>query len=159
MSIRWKLGIVFLIISLVPLIIFFMIGLNRAQHILKQKIGHNFEMIARDKAKAVAAILNRRVDDAKGLAKNSRVIAAVVDANASYTGQRDDVAVQEIDRIDRVWRQSKGDTPKAHFILSTPISDFLRGYRDRDLLEYGEIFITDRLGATVAMTSTLTDYY
>ncbi|MCK5446007.1 MAG: PAS domain-containing protein, partial [Rhodospirillaceae bacterium] len=159
MSIRWKLGILFLVISLVPLIAFFVIGLERAQSILKQEIGQNFELIARDKAMAVSSVLNRRVEEATNLAKNPKLIAALVDANSSYTGKDDDFSLREIERIDRAWLQSKGDTPTARNVLGNSISDFLRGYRDRDPREYGEIFITDRLGATVAMTSTLTDYY
>ena len=159
MSIRWKLGILFLIISLAPLITFNVIGLNRSQHLLRQEIGMNFKLIARDRAMAVAAVLNRRVDEAISLAKNPRIIAAAVDKNSSYSEKGNDFAVQEIKRIDHAWLQSKGDTPTARNILGYDISDFLRGYRNRDPLEYGEIFITDRLGATVAMTSMLTDYY
>ena len=159
MSIRWKLGILFLMISLVPLIIFTVIGLNRAQHTLKQEIGMSFELIAREKAMAVASVLNRRVEEAVSLANSPMIIAAVVDANLSRGEKDADAALQEIKRIDRAWLQSKGDIPMARNVLGNGISDFLRDYRDRDPLEYGEIFITDRLGATVAMTSTLTDYY
>lgn len=159
MSIRWKLGIIFLVISLVPLAIFSVIGIDRSRQILRHEIGLNFELIARDKAMVIASVLNRRVKEAVSLATNPRVIAAVVDANSSYAGEDDDFAVREIKRIDRAWLQSKGGMPVARNILGSGISIFLRDYVGRDPLEYGEIFITDRLGATVAMTSTLTDYY
>ena len=159
MSIRWKLGILFLVISLVPLITFTMIGFNRAQHILKQEIGLEFKLIAREKATAVAATLNRRVEEAANLAKHPKLRAALVDANSPYTGKDDDISLREIERIDRAWIQSKGDIPVASNVFGGGLSAFLRDYQNRDPMEYGEIFITDRLGATVAMTSTLTDYY
>ncbi|NQU59189.1 MAG: HAMP domain-containing protein, partial [Rhodospirillales bacterium] len=159
MSIRWKLGIVFLVISLVPLIIFSMVSIDRTQQMLKQEIGLGFELIAREKAMGIASVLNRRVDEAISLASNPRIIAAVVHANSFYQGKDDNIAVSEIDRIDRAWIKSKGETPMALDVLGRETSIFLRDYQGRDLLEYGEIFITDRLGATVAMTATLTDYY
>ena len=126
MSIRWKLGILFLVISLVPLITFTVIGLNRAQHILKQEIGLEFKLIAREKAVAVAATLNRRVEEAINLAKNPEIAAALVGANSSYTGKGDDFSLLEIKRIDRAWLQSKGDTPAARNVLGNSISNFLR---------------------------------
>jgi len=159
MSIRWKLGIIFLVISFIPLIISSVIGIYWSKETLKREIGRNFELIAREKATEVAGILNRRMIEAERLATDPKIIAAVVDANSSYTGKDDSFSLKEIKRIDRIWLQSKGDTPLAQEVLNRDISATLRDYQARDPREYGEIFITDRLGATIAMTSTLTDFY
>ncbi|OOZ35873.1 hypothetical protein BOW51_09970 [Solemya velesiana gill symbiont] len=53
----------------------------------------------------------------------------------------------------------KGQTDKAHQVASNILSDTLKVIQQRRPDEYGEMFVTNRLGATVAMTKTLSDYY
>ena len=159
MSIRWKLGIIFLLISLAPLALFSAVSSNRAQEVLKQEIGLNFELVAREKALEVASILNRRVEETLLLAQNPKVIATVLEANSAYLRVDDDDALAEIKRIDRTWIQAKGDTPMASAVGNNATAILFRELQSHNPLEYGEIFITDRLGGTVAMSGMLTDYF
>ena len=159
MSIRWKLGIIFLLISLTPLALFSAVSSNRAQEVLKHEIGLNFELVAREKALEIASILNRRVDETLLLAQNPKVIAAVLEANSAYLSVDDDVARAEIMRIDRAWIEAKGDTPMANAVRNNATAALFREFQSHDPLEYGEIFMTDRLGGTIAMSGMLTDYF
>ena len=155
MGIRWKIGLVLLATSLIPLSILGAAGLYEMRNSLKAEIGRNYELLARDKAAAIAAIIDRRVKETRALARHPRILDAVRAANRRWETS----SMQRIEDIDRRWIASKGETDEARETLESPLSSFLREYRDRDPLEYGEIFITGSNGATVAMTSTLTDFY
>jgi len=158
MGIRWKLGFILLIIGLVPLILFSVVSTNTTQQILKNEIGQGFELVAREKAVEVASVLNRRIAEAKSLAQHPTIIAAVVAGNRSYEGKDDAASLENIKRIDRAWIAAKGDIRKAKAVHDHPAADFLRAYQGHAREEYGEIFLTDRLGGTIAMTGLLTDY-
>ena len=159
MRIRRKLTIIFLLIASVPLIAFSVTSIITGRQVLKKEIGLSLELIAREKAASVASVLNRRVEEAEILARKDVVVDAIIKANSAYSGKTDHQVNSEIGAIDLAWIKSKGDVPLAKQLISNNASAFLREYRDRDPLEYAEIFLTDRFGATVAMTSTLTDYY
>lgn len=159
MSIRWKLTTIFLIISLIPLIIFAVLSFRNTQEVLRNEIGQSFKLIAHEKANAVTSTLNRRVEEAVVLAQMPEIIAAAVGANQAYSGNNEDAIVQGIKRIDETWLHLKGNTPAGRTILNNDLSRLLKNYQKRDPREYGEMFITDRFGATLAMTATLTDYY
>jgi len=159
MNIRWKLSFFFLLMSLVPLIAFSVLSITRAQKILKEEIGKGYELVAQEKATQVAFVLDRRLDEASSFAKNLTLRQDLIEANKSYVGKSPADNQKQIKAIDQAWIKAKGDIPEAKDILTNDLSVLLRKYRDRNHLEYGEIFITDKFGATVAMTSTLTDYY
>jgi|GEM_PF-4987299 len=158
MSIRWKLSFVFLFIALTPLVLFFMISVTNTQHILKQEIGFSFELVAREKAGMVTSTLNHRVEEARALAKNPDILAAVAAANLSFSGKDDVVRRQNILRINKAWIKAKGDTAEARLIHNNPMSEFLRTYQSRRPHVHGEVVLTDRLGGTIAMTGTLPNY-
>jgi len=71
----------------------------------------------------------------------------------------DGAALEEILATDHEWVSQKGKTPTAFSVSANPLSTFFGHYQNRDEKKYGEIFVTDKKGATVAMTKPLSDYY
>ena len=61
--------------------------------------------------------------------------------------------------LDARWIEANGKNDHASSIRNNEYSKFLRVYQKTGLEKYGEIFLTSRMGTTVAMTGTLSDYY
>ena len=159
MKIRSKLFLVFLFISIAPIAVISYISIFKFQEVVKGDLGTSFKALAEEKAKWIDHELNERVSAAQGLATDPVLVGALREANRRYAGRGDDDINTEIARIDREWIGAKGKTARAGNILSSGVSALLRGYQERSPEWYGEIFITDIRGATVAMTGTLTDYF
>jgi hypothetical protein len=84
---------------------------------------------------------------------------AVLEANRRYGGMNDAEIREAISRIDEEWIASKRKSPEVDRVLNTPLSRFFMNYKINNPKVIGEVFVTDRQGATVAMTKPLTDYY
>ncbi|HKJ76943.1 MAG TPA: ATP-binding protein [Gammaproteobacteria bacterium] len=103
------------------------------------------------------------------LAAEARVLQTLADAPvvrvalrasnrrfASLGPSRREAAIAELDRL---WRQGGPDSPLIRSRTDNPLARYLKGHDSRHPGEYGEIFITDRYGATVAATGRLTDFF
>ncbi len=154
MKIRQRLTLILIIISLIPIIIYYALVNKEVKQLFLQEIGGNYEVLAREKAFAITAVLKHRVEEAVNLSKNKRIINVLQDIYATPP-----VDKATITKRDKEWIASKGNTDIAIKVLYHPLSVFLREYVGKDPLEYGEIFITDKQGLTIAMTTTTTDYY
>lgn len=67
---------------------------------------------------------------------------------------------EAITRLDRIWRRADdAEAPLVRSRTGNALAAYLKGYDTRHEGEYGEIFVTDRFGATVAATRRLTDFY
>jgi PAS domain S-box-containing protein len=160
MSIRLKLIAILLLISMVPVAFLSVVGVQMARDSLRAEIGSKFENIAVEKARAIEAILNSKIEETVILATHPLIIDALRKANGRYQGRTDDGIVDEILAVDREWVSQKGKTRTSSSIAANELSVFFRRYQDRSNTEkYGEIFVTDAKGATVAMTKALSDYY
>lgn len=158
MSIRGRLIAGFLLIALIPALLVGWAAFRVALNSLEASIGSNFHGIASAKAHAIDQILDARVEEARVLATHPRVLEATDRGNARHAGLDDDAARAEIQRLDVDWLASKKKSPLADAVYADPLSDYLRSYKDRGPGRYGELFVTDRLGAAVAMTKRLSDY-
>ncbi len=159
MKIRMKLTLALLAASLLPLLAFVISAGNEARLLLAEEIGRSHQLLARDKALAIATLLDRRVEEAVALARHPHIVQAAITADAANALRPEQERQEEVARIDRAWIAAKGRTEAARRILDNESSRFLIEYKERDPLEYGELFITDRHGAALAMTAPLTDYY
>ncbi|MEE8394206.1 MAG: histidine kinase dimerization/phosphoacceptor domain -containing protein [Rhodospirillales bacterium] len=159
MSIRNKLSVLFLLIALIPAVSISIYSINTAQTALKQGIGENIQGIAFEKASAIARVLSERIHMARHLAAHPAIIAAVGKANRGYLGRDEDEILKTITGIDREWIASDRKSPEAKDRGNNSLAVFLKSYHARNQNKYGEIFVTDRRGATVAMTKPLTDFY
>ncbi len=159
MAIRWKLMLIMVVVSLFPLLLFISSAGLETRAVFSEEIGRSYELLARDKAQAVAMLLNRRIKETQLLASHPAIVDAVVAHNAASASRPEQEVSDEISRIDQEWIASKGKMARVQLIRENRLSRFLDGYRKRDPLEYGELFVTGVRGETVGMTAPLSDYY
>ncbi|MBI5184549.1 MAG: HAMP domain-containing protein [Nitrospinae bacterium] len=148
-----KTVLLFLLISIAPISILSYISLQKAQDALKKSIMNSFANLAEEKAQAIRHHLEDHQFEAQALASRPEVKEAVRQANLSYSG------LENILRLDREWVSTQGHCPEADRIMAAPLSGFLAEYQNSNPESYGEIFVTDAKGATVAMTRVLSDFY
>lgn len=79
----------------------------------------------------------------------STIVAAVQEANSRNQGRDEHGVMDEIHRLDKAWVTNKGATEKAEQIMGNSVSRFLKNIKARNPKIYGEIILTDRLGANV----------
>jgi len=159
MKITTKIIILFLFLTVVPIAISFFISTNFTQKTLKESFGESLNNLAMEKAGAIDVILSERVNEAELLAGSSEVVSAVLSANKYYDGKTDEEITAEIKTLDEDWIEKKADSKLAQSIISNKLSSFLSAYQEKDARKYGEIFVTDKDGASVGTTKILSDYY
>ncbi len=160
MKLKYKLTLAFLLVTLIPILLITGVSTWHEWRALRTEIGIEITTLARSKAEAIALILQGRVTEARILAETPEVQHAVRRANAGYEGRDEDAIRAQIHRDDETWIDEKkaGGSALARSILAAPLSQRLAAYQARDTARYGEIFLTDRRGAAVAMTKLLSDY-
>ena len=159
MKIKTKFIVTFILISLIPIAIIAVISMYNVQKALKDTIETNFGNLAKEKAATISYIINDRIDGAELIAEMPALKDLVRKANQVYTGRSEAEIQNSITKIDNEWLELKGNTEIAKEILNNDLSKVLREYQDRKSRKYGEIFLTDIRGSTIAMTKILTDYY
>lgn len=159
MKLSVKLIIVFLALSLVPIVILSLISISVAQNTMKNSIGINFENLVKEKAEAIDTIIENKIAEAQILARSQFLKDAVRKSNLKYINKSDDEIQKYIGKIDKEWIEANDTTETINQILNSILSRYLMEYLDRDKEKYGEIIVTDAKGATVAMTEKLSDYY
>jgi signal transduction histidine kinase len=158
MSLKTRLILSFVLIALVPAGLVGWIAIQASLRALEDSIGANFQGIAHAKADAIDQVLTAHVEETRVVATHPMVIAALATANLRYAEGDPALHRQEIQRLDQEWLASGKQSPTADAVYADPLSAYLRDYKARDTARYGEIFVTDRLGAAVAMTKRLSDY-
>jgi len=158
MNLKTRLILSFLLIALVPAALVGWTTVQASLSALEASIGANFQGIAAAKADAIDQVLSARVEEARVLATHPQVFDALMDANARYIEGDPALHLEEIQRLDQEWLAAKKQSPTAAAVFAHPLSTYLRGYQGRDPDRYGELIVTDRLGAAVAMTKRLSDY-
>ncbi len=156
MNITNKLILALLFVSMLPVMAVSLISSNLGQQALREYIGLSYQMLALEKAAAIDRVFEDRITELELLAFNNAIRGAINVSNASYGDQ---APLSVILPLDKEWIAKKGLTKTADDILNNPLSTFLRLIQQRNLSKYGEMFITDRYGATVATTNRLSDYY
>lgn len=158
MSISQRLVVIFVLIALLPLGLMLGIGIVASKTLLEDTAGRNFESIAHEKARAIEVMIAAKIKEARDLARHPVIQDAVLQANDAYAELAPPAAKASIDEIDRKWIERGAPYDIAQRILHDDISVFLKKRLANQPENYGEIFLTDRFGATVAMTKVLSDY-
>ncbi|MBE9531448.1 MAG: HAMP domain-containing protein [Proteobacteria bacterium] len=159
MKIRTKMLIIFLLLSIIPITIISLVSIYSFRGILEESIGTNFSMLAKEKANSIDSLIDARIDEVETIADMIVVRDAVHASNRKYRGKSDAFVTEELFNKDVPWIASKGETELAKEIHGNALSKILKDYQSRNRDKYGEIFVTDIEGATVAMTKPLTDYF
>jgi signal transduction histidine kinase len=157
-SLRTRLMISFLVIAMIPSGLIGLMAVEVAVDSMEEAIGADLQGIAHARAQAIGEILHAHVEEARVLAAYPEVVEAVAAANARYVSQGEEQARAGIRLLDEQWRSADRRSPRADEVHDHPLAHHLRSYQERGPERYGEIFVTDRLGAAVAMTGRLSDY-
>jgi HAMP domain-containing protein len=158
MSISKKL---FWSLTVIAIIVFLGIGLSLGVgsiQRLTKSVGQRLHDVAEEKAKAIDRLLRDRVAEARRLAADPQVLILVRAKNIEMGALSESERNATIRREDKLWLDTKRKSPLAHVIDQTPLSQHLRNYVKEQPNAYGEVFITNRWGATVASTKPLSDY-
>jgi len=158
MKLSIRLTISFLALALIPVAFFFIVSTRNIQDTVKDSVSSHLADLAKEKASLIDFLFSERVSEAKALAESWDINAIIKESNQHYAQMGDNSLIMEIVAIDDDWIEKKGRISKADAILNNSVSERLRRYQDVDPDKYGEIFVTDRYGAVVAMTKTLSDY-
>ncbi|MET0107137.1 MAG: ATP-binding protein [Sedimenticola sp.] len=159
MSIKKRIFFALILLSLLPLALISFLTAFIGEEALKQIIARHYTTVTQEKADAITRILDDRINETRLLAQHPAVVSAVQNANRQYNGQEHEALMAAILAYDKAWISNKGNTDKAREVAAHSLSSTLKAIQQRRPEEYGEMFVTDRLGATVAMTKTLSDYY
>jgi len=159
MKITTKIIILFILLTAIPIAVSFLISTSFTESTLKESFGDSLNSLAVEKAGAIDVILKERINEAKLLAGSSEVIEAVENANAYYSGKSEEDIKAEINALDEEWIEKKAESKLAQKIIANKLSSFLSEYQEKNSDKYGEIFVTDKEGASVGITKILSDYY
>ncbi len=96
-------------------------------------------------------ILTWRIEAIKHMGKNSLLLAAVQQKNAAPE------TAEQIQQIDQAWRA--GNSPNRAQIENTKASKYIKHLINQMSDTYGEAFVTDAMGANVAMYPATSDYW
>lgn len=159
MLVKHRIYLSLLLLSLLPLALISLLTDRVAEDALEQLIVRDFQSLAREKADGIGRLFDARINEVRLLARHPSIIAAVQDSNSLYQGRNEKEVMDKIHRLDKAWIASKGNTELAKTIASNELSHLLESIQAQRPNVYGEMFVTDNRGATVAMTKTLSDYY
>lgn len=158
-SLRVKIFIALLIVSVPPLTIALLLAYLAGTDIRQYYIGVRFESFAQWMANEMQASFSSELSEAKSLALTPTLLQAVSDANEAYRGRDDDAVIEEIMRIDDEWRSVPMLNDRIRQYLSSPVSRYLQNVLNLKSDKYTEIFVTDERGAIVGATGKTSDFY
>lgn len=160
-TLRSKLIIAFLVVSLVPLGLSFYLTSRTTSGMVTANVGANLRTLAESKALAIGDQLAQQVDMLRLLNSNKSLENAVQVSESTYTGDPASIQAQ-IDKLDRQWRTADAADNDADPLVQSHLNNDLAV----ELREYTrifpgnlEVFVTDRYGALVAASNRTTDYY
>lgn len=160
-SIREKIIVVALALTLIPLAILAVINYRASTEVFTQRAGVALKNVADTQAQNISAQLDQEARVLNVLAVDSTLAAAVADANAAYQGDATLIRA-ELERLDQTWRAAdaarNNDDALVASRLNNPAAEVLRRFRAA-YPDNVEVFVTDRYGANVAATNRTSDYY
>lgn len=159
MLVKHRIYISLLLLSLLPLALISLLTDRIATNSLEVNIVNNFQSLAREKADGIGRLLDERINEVRLIARHPEIIDVVKKANSRYLGRNESDVMEEIHHLDKAWITGKGKTELAETIATNELSSVLMTIQATRPKSYGEMFVTDKQGATVAMTKTLSDYY
>ena len=103
----------------------------------------------------VHAVIDKKIEALRNeLTQDPRVVETVL----RYNEANKDLSAEEIQTIDKTWRNTPGFNDFMKEILLNPCSKRLTDFQEK-YDGFAEIFVTDVRGLNVGMTNKTTDYY
>lgn len=159
-SLREKIIVVSLALTLIPLSILVVVTNRASTDILTQRTGTALKNLADTQARNVVALIEQETRVLDVLAFDTAVVSAVKQANESYSGDAN-AARAQVEKLDEEWRAADAVNTDADTLvaarLNNAAANVLRRFR-ASYPENVEVFVTDRYGANVAATNRTSDY-
>ncbi len=160
-SLREKIIVVSLALTLVPLAILVFFNNRASTEILTQRAGVALENLADAQAQNIAVLLEQEAGVLDVLAFDSAILTEVGKANETYLGDANATQAQ-LERLDQIWRAADAANNDADVLVASRLhntaADALRRFRAA-YPNNVEVFVTDRYGANVAATNRTSDFY
>ena len=160
-TLRSKLIIAFLVVSLVPLGLSFYLISRTTSGIITAGRGANLRTLAESKALTIGDQLAQQVDMLRLLSSNQSLGYAVQAVESTYAGDPATIRA-EIDKLDRQWQAADAADNDADPLVQSRLNNDVA----MELRDYAETFpgnvevlVTNRYGALVAASTRTTDYY
>ena len=150
-SLRTKLILAFLTVSLLSGGIVILITTNTIRTNLLQDIGDNLNNVATTRAAAMGDVLARQTDLLITLSLNATFLEELGTAVPQAT-------LAELEAIDQQWRAADDSDPLIQNSLNNSLADELRTFQ-QNFPQHVELFLTDQQGALIATTNRTSDYY
>jgi len=159
MKIKHRIYLSLLLLSLLPLMFVSVLSERVSHDVLKSVITKDFQDLTKEKALAIGRIIDELIHETRLLASHPDIVEAAREASKHYTELNETQVLENILELDKQWIEQKGSSVKAQEIANNKLSHVLMTIQALQPDVYGETFVTDRLGATLAMTKILSDYY
>jgi len=157
-TLRTKLLIAFLLVSLVAVGGMALLINRVTGTILSEQVGANLNRLANSQAISTGNLLAQQVELLQLLSTNQLLVERVSQANRNYSGLTTEAIEAELLDQDEKWTNTTDTSLDVVLRTKNIASDELRAFRDR-FPNYTEVFITDKYGGLAAATNRTTDYY
>jgi hypothetical protein len=146
-----------LILIVVPISLFGLYMVSRANREMRTAVEKNFETIAVAGANRISNYVHDRVIQVSAIAHLPSVVDAVSAANREHGGLSDAAFQDKVTRMEKSWNTPAAE-PTVKDLLGSPVARVLQAQltADRRLLR---ITLTDARGAVIAATHKTLDYY
>jgi PAS domain S-box-containing protein len=157
LSLRIKLIIIFLIVTLLAVGIVSLLNINSTGAALTEQTNENMKALAASEASVIADVLAKRVEAMQAFAWDEDAQAGVMAQNAAYSGGREAI-LAELAELDEQWVAAGNDDALIQERLSSELAHELDNLT-LVVPDFAEAFITDRYGGLVATSDRTSDYY
>ncbi|MBN1265286.1 MAG: methyl-accepting chemotaxis protein [Anaerolineales bacterium] len=144
---------VFITVGLIIVYLYF--SLNQSA---RETNGQEMLAIGNESLEWVSENISSSMDTLETLALSHELIAALEEANLSYTGRSQEEISAEIAALDEAWiNEEPGAEPLVQAVQNNPVSNLFRDFLEV-FPEEVEVFVTDIQGVNIAMTERTGDY-
>lgn len=156
-----RIGLAIIVLVSLGLVATSLVTLTIVRTRVTTQVQSNFQAQAGGLQQLVALFLAEKATELLVLGESDTIQTAAAARNASY-GPNDE-SLPEVQRLDKHWLKASNDDPLIRSVTSRDrtvnaaapsLTRFLDSFE-----AHGEVFVTDRLGGTIAATGRLSDYY
>ncbi len=159
-TLRTKLIIAFLVVSLIPLGLAFYLNNRTMSASIAANVGASLKNVANSKATAIGDQLARQVDRLRTLGSSKSLEYELTVASGSYTGSPETI-LSGIEELDRKWQAAVAANDEQNLLiyirLINDVAAEMNNFR-ASFPEHVEVFATDKYGALVGATNRTSDY-
>ncbi|MBF0382830.1 MAG: response regulator [Magnetococcales bacterium] len=113
--------------------------------------------IALEHGEKLSLLLESRAAIVDILANNTVIHQALINSNSNFTNLSPDQRTKHIKNLDKQWQKAESaDDQFVQPYLNNSVAKLLKSHQNSNKGVYGEIFLTNKFGATIATTSKLT---